>query len=150
MSGRISLLIDSPLRDMLILIRNVPSDASRQALKYARREAQPIWKGETAGRATTHTQQRVLVDSSRVGATGRNVLLRSASTGRLSSGTPVDELKIAAEFGVSGGRGQTQFGKRAPRGKVFFPAARDAAARVTSVIIQSFSRALYDALEGKR
>ena len=150
-SGRISLLIDSPLRDMLILIRNVPNEAAKQAMKHARAAAAPIWKEETAGRAMTRTQQRVLVDSARVGVTGRNVFLRAGATGRLSSGTPVADLKTAAEFGMNPGqKGSTQFGPRARRGKVFFPAAREASARVTSVVIQAFSRALYDALEGKR
>lgn len=162
--GRISLLVDSPFRDMLILLRAVPTDAAKQAMKYARSSAQPIWKEETAGRATTRIQRRVLVDSARVGMTTRNVALRSGGVGRLSTGTPVSDLRIAAEFGVnptttvrSSRRGRAYnrriggaFGARAPRGKVFYPAARDASARVASVIIQSFRRALFDALDGKR
>lgn len=164
-SGRISLLIDSPFRDMLILLRNVPNEATKQALKHARATAQPIWKEETAGRATTRVQQRVLVDSARVGVTGRNVLLRSGGTGRLSSGTPVSDLRIAAEFGMNPGTQVRQrsrngkpysrsvgktFGGRAPSGKVFYPAVRDASARVTSVIIQSVRRALFDAFDLKK
>lgn len=163
MSGRISLKIDSPLRDMLILLRNVPADAGKQALKHARSAAQPIWQEETRGRAATRLQQRALVDSARVGATGRNVILRSGGVGRLSSGTPVSDLRIAAEFGMSADkrirttrkgtpytrRVGNAFGGRAPRGKVFYPAVRDASARVTSVIIQTFRRALFDALDGK-
>lgn len=164
-SGRISLKIDSPFRDMLILLRNVPATAAKTALKFARAEAQPIWKEEAAGRATTHIQQRVLVDSSRVGATGRNVFLRAGAVGRLGSGTPVEALKVGAEFGMNADtpivtssrhgkvytrRAGNTFGPRTPSGKVFFPAARESAARVTSVIIQSFARALYDALEGKK
>jgi len=164
-SGRLSLKIDSPLRDMLIVLRNVPTDAGRTALKFARAEAQPIWKEETAGRALSRIQQRVLVDSSRVGSTSRNVFLRAGAVGRLSSGTPVDALKVAAEFGMNSDapivttsrRGKVytrragyMFGPRTRSGKVFFPAVREASARITSVIIQSFARALYDALEGKR
>lgn len=164
-SGRISLLIDSPFRDMLILLRAVPSEAGRQATKHARAMATPIWKEETAGRATTHVQQRVLVDSARVGVTGRNVILRSGGTGRLSSGTPVADLNIAAEFGVRASTRIAQrsskgtrysrrvgdtFGTRSPKGKVFYPAVREASARVVSVIIQSFRRELFDALDGKR
>lgn len=164
-SGRISLKIDSPLRDMLILARGVPQRAARQAMKYARAEAQPIWKEETAGRATTHLQQRVLVDSARVGATGRNVFLRSGGTGRLKSGTPVSDLRIGAEFGMNPGqvitarsrngkvyqrRAGSAFGPRTPRGNVFYPAVSDAIVRVTSVIVQSFRRELFDALDLKK
>jgi hypothetical protein len=164
-SGRISLRIDSPFRDMLILLRRVPSAAGKQAMKYARAEAAPIWKEETAGRATTHLQQRVLVDSSRVGATSRNIFLRSGGTGRLTTGTSVTDLRIAAEFGTKPGTRIAQrsstgtryqrrigdsFGGRAPRGKVFHPAVSDAIVRVTSVIIQSFRREIFDALDGKK
>lgn len=164
MSGRISLKIDSPLRDMLILLNAVPKEAGKQAMKYARTAAQPIWKEETAGRAVNRVQQRVLVDSARVGVTGRNIFLRSGGTGRLSSGTPVADLRVAAEFGMNadaiiGGvsrhgkrytrRAGSTFAPRAPRGKVFYPAVADASARVASVIIQSFRRALFDALDGK-
>lgn len=165
MSGRISLKIDSPLRDMLIVLNAVPKEAGREALKYARAEAEPIWKEETAGRARTRIQQRVLVDSARVGATARNVFLRSAGTGRLSSGTPVSVLGKAAEFGANPNmhyrtrsrkgtsytrRQGNTFGPVTRIGNVFYPAVGDAAARVTSVIIQSFRRALFDALDGKR
>lgn len=165
MSGRISLKIDSPFRDMLIVLRAVPREASRTALKYARGEAAPIWKEELAGRASTRLQQRVLVNTGRVGATGRNVILRSGQVGRLSSGTPVHLLAKPAELGAHPGskyatrsrkgtryfrRHGTTFGPVTRPGKVFAPAARDASARVTSVIIQSVARSLYDALEGKQ
>lgn len=162
-SGRISLLIDSPFRDMLILLRAVPKEAAKQSTKHARAEAQPIWKEELTGRAKTRIQQRVLVDSGRVGFTARNVVLRSGGVGRLASGTPVSDLRVAAEFGMrpnetvtyrrGGGtytrRIGTMFGARTPRGKVFYPAVKDASARVVSVIIQSWRRALFDALDGK-
>jgi len=164
-SGRISLLIDSPFRDMLIVLRNVPAEARKHALRFARSESGPVWKEETAGRATTHLQQRVLVNSSRVGVTGDNVILRAGGTGRVSSGTPVADLRVGAEFGMDAGSkiqqrsrkgtlytrrvGRT-FGPRNRRGKVFFPAVRDAAPRIVSVVIQSTVRALYDALDGKK
>lgn len=163
-AGRISLKIDSPFRDMLIVLRNVPKEASRQAMKHARNEAAPIWKQETAERAATRLQQRTLVSTARVGVTARNVSLRSATAGRLSSGTPVEDVKVVAEFGMDpnariayrrGGKTYTrragqQFGGRSPRGKVFHPAATQAASRVLSIIIQSTYRALYDALDEKR
>lgn len=164
-SGRLSLLIDSPFRDMLILLRRVPAEAGRQATKYARAEATPIWKEETAGRADSHLRQRVLVDSARVGFTSRNVILRAGGTGRLRSGTAVSDLRIAAEFGMQqdstvgttsrkGKRyvrriGRT-FGVRNRRGKVFYPAVREATPRILSVVIQSFRRELFDALDLKK
>lgn len=163
-SGRISLLIDSPLRDMLIVLRAVPAEARKQATKHSRAAATPIWRDETAGRADTHLRRRVLVDTARVGVTGRNIALRSGRTGRLSSGTPAATLAAAAEFGMqqdsrirtsrngtaySRRVGRT-FGVRNKRGKVFYPAVADASARITSVIIQATRRALFDALDGKK
>lgn len=165
MSGRISLSIDSPLRDLLIVLRAVPREASRTALKYGRGEATPIWQEELSGRGATRLQQRVLVDSGRVGATGRNIMLRSGQVGRLSSGTPVQLLAKPVELGAHAGSKYTtrsRKGKQYPRrhgttfgpvtrpGKVFAPAVRDASARVLSVIIQSVARSLYDALEGQK
>jgi hypothetical protein len=150
---------------MLILLRAVPAEAGRQAMKHARSEAQPIWFEELRGRANTRIQQRVLVNSGRVGATGRNIFLRSGAVGRLSSGTPVIDLHVAAEFGMDANapivqrsrkgksyrrRAGRQFMGRSPKGKVFYPAVKDASARVTSVIIQSFRRELFDALDGKQ
>lgn len=164
-SGRISLLIDSPFRDMLIVLAAVPKDAGRTAMKYARNAAKPIWKEETAGRALSRIQQRVLVDSSRVGVTTRNVFLRAGGTGRLKSGTSVADLRVAAEFGMdpatkvptrsrSGNvyprRIGPMFGPRNRSGNVFYPAVKDAIPRVTSVIVQSFRRSLLDALELKK
>jgi hypothetical protein len=165
MSGRISLLIDSPLRDLLILLRAVPAEARKHAMMHARDEATPIWFEETRGRGETRLEQRVLVNSARVGVTGRNIFLRSGGVGRLSSGTDVSVLASAAEFGASatkqvtsrtrtGTRYTRKLGRsfRPPRrgGYVFYPAVRDASARITSVIIQSCRRALFDALDGKR
>lgn len=162
--GRISLTVDSPLRDMLLLARAVPADASKQAMKYASSAAEPIWFEELRARGGTRIEQRVLVNSGRVGVTGRNIFLRSGGVGTLSSGTPVSVLKNAAEFGASptkeitvSRKGTTYKRKlgpsfRAPRrgGYVFYESATGATHRVTSVVIQSYRRSLFDALDGRK
>lgn len=164
MDGRISLLIDSPLRRMLLSLRTVPAEARKQAQKYANAAAIPIWKEETRDRAGTRLEQRVLVDSARVGVTARNITLRSGGVGKLSSGTPASVVAIAAEYGMGQGkeiattsRKGTPYKRRAgaafraPKrgGYVFNPAVRDAVPRIASVIIQSVRRSLFDALDGK-
>ena len=164
-AGRISLLIESPLRDLLLLMRSVPGEADKQARARAQRAAEPVWFEETRGRGDTRIQQRVLVNSARVGVTGRNIFLRSGGVGRLSSGTPVSRIADAAEFGLTPSkliatrsRKGTPYKRRAgnafgaPRrgGNVFWPAVKDASARVTSVIIQTYRRTLFDALDGKK
>lgn len=163
--GRISLLIDSPFRDMLIVLRRVPAEARKQMLKHARSEAEPIWFEETRGRADSRIQQRVLVNSARVGVTGRNVFLRSGKVGKTSNGTPVSVIAQPAEWGAKADRpvkSKSKHGKaytrrlgahfgppQRPTGNVFYPAVRDSIQRITSVIIQSARRTLFDAFDGK-
>lgn len=165
MAGRISLKIDSPLRDMFIVARNVPDEARKYAQRYSRQEADPILREELAGRASSRMQRVVLVDSARVGVTGQNIMLRSGGVGRTSKGTPVSDLRVAAEFGMQQDRTIRQrsrtgtwydrqvgraFGPRNRRGKVFYPATAASTARIASVVIQSYARALLDALDLKK
>jgi hypothetical protein len=165
MPAQISLLIDSPLRDMLLRLRGVDADARSHLLSAARQNAAPIWQGELTPRAATRLQRRVLVDSARVSVTARNIQLKSAIAGRLSTGTPVSVLAAATEFGASPGsmyltlpsrgpgkpymrRFGNTFGGRKQAGKVVFPSIDAAIPRVSSLVIQTVARALYDALDG--
>jgi hypothetical protein len=161
MPGQISLLIDSPLRELLLRLRGVDADARKQATAAARREAGPIWQEELHGRAATRLQKRVLVDSGRDTVSARNVQLKAATAGRLSSGTPVSALAAATEFGMSPGaliathspkgtafarRAGSTFGGRTKAGKVVYPAKDEAIPRITSLVIQTVTRSLLDAL----
>lgn len=153
--GRISLLVDSPLRDLAIVYRAVPADARKHINRLTKAEAQPIWRGETTERAVTRIQIRALVDTAKVGVTNRNVFLRSG-------GGKYAALQSAAEFGrnpaapvksksklkkpytrTTGGL----FGEREQRGKVVYPAARDSISRFASLWIQTTIRALHEAGE---
>lgn len=164
-NGRISLLIDSPLRDMLIALRGVPAEARKHVTAFMRKEAEPIWFEETRDRSATRLQQRALVDTARVGVATRNVYLRSGGVGKLSSGTAVPTVAFGAEFGANPDKQVAQRSKKgktykrrlgnafgAPRrgGNVVYPAARESITRIASVAIQSASRALLDAFDGKK
>lgn len=164
-AGRISLLIDSPLRDLLIAARSVPAEVRKQVNAFVRKEAEPIWFDEVKGRAVTRLQQRTLVDPARVGVTNRNVFLRTGSVGKLASGTPVKLLSVAAEFGADPGKKiqqRSRKGKTYTRrlgaafvnvtrgGKAFWPAARAAIPRVGAVVVQTAIRTTLDLLEGKK
>lgn len=153
--GRISLLVDSPLRDLAIVYRVVPAETRKQINRVTKSEAQPIWKTETAERATTRIQQRTLVDTAKVGVTNRNVFLRSG-------GGKYAALQSAAEFGrptaapikSRSKRGKAYerttgslFGDRERRGKVVFPASRDSISRFASLWIQTTIRTLHEAEE---
>lgn len=164
-TGRISLLIDSPLRDLLIALRGVPAEARKNVTAFMRKNAEPIWFEETRDRAGTRIQQRALVNTARVGVATRNIYLRSGAVGKLSSGTPASVVAFGAEFGANPEKVITQRSKKgktykrrlgnafgAPRrgGNVVYRAAREAIPRITSVAIQSARRALFDAIDGKK
>jgi hypothetical protein len=163
-SGRISLNIDSPLRTMLLAVRTVPAEVRRQIAASTKREAQPIWFDEVRDGAGTRLQQRVLVDSARVGVTQRNVFLRSGGTGSLRSGTPVSRLASAAEWGMGPDKPITATSSRGKRytrragnafppprrtGYVFRPAAARSIPRFASLWIQTAVRTILDAFDGK-
>jgi hypothetical protein len=162
--ARISLLIDSPLRDMLLAVRGVPADVRSQINSRTKAAAEPIWFEETRSRAVTRLQHRALVNSARVGVTARNVFLRSGAVGRLSSGAPVSVIANPAEFGGNASATvQTRsrkgtpykrrlgggFGSPAKSGKVVYPAARESISRIASLWIQTARRSLFDALDLK-
>lgn len=164
MAGRISLLIDSPLRTMLIAARSVTADVNKEIASRTKAAGQPIWFEEVREGAKTRRQQRVLVDSARVGATQRNVFLRSGGVGTLRSGTPVSDLASVEEFGANPNklistrsRAGTLYTRRAgssfpaPRrgGHVVYPAASRSILRFASLWIQTATRTLLDKLEGK-
>lgn len=163
-NGRISVLIDSPLRSMLLAMRTVPADIRKQIAGQTKKNAQPIWFEETRDGAATRMQQRVLVDSERVGVTQRNVFLRSGGVGTLRSGTPVSRLAAVAEFGMGAGkeisstsrkgtaytrRAGSAFPSRRPSGHVVYPAARRSIPRFAALWIQTAVRTILDAFDRK-
>lgn len=164
-SGRISLLIDSPLRTVLAALRAVPAEARKNVTAFMRSTSEPIWFEETRDRAGTRIQQRALVNTARVGVATRNIYLRSGNVGKLSSGTAIPTVAFGAEFGANPEKLITQRSRKgkqykrrlgnafgAPRrgGNVVYRSAREAIPRIASVAIQSARRALFDALDGKQ
>ena len=162
---RISLNIDSPLRSMLLVMRTVPAELRKQHAQQTKKAAQPIWTEETRDGAQTRVQQRVLVNTARVGVTQRNVFLRSGQTGELRSGTPVSVLAEAAEWGIgpdkeitTHSRKGTEYTRRMGSafpptrrgGYVVYQAAARSITRFAALWIQTAVRTLLDAFEGKK
>lgn len=162
MAGSISLLVDSPLRDLAFAMRGVPADVRKHIASETRRNALPIWQQELRERGTTRIQQRALVTSGRVGVTARNVFLRSGAVGKLSSGTPVSLIAQAAEWGINPEKkieSRSKKGKAYTRrmgpafvgnrrgGYVVHPAAGNAIPRFASLWIQTARRSLHEAEE---
>lgn len=161
-AGSISLLIDSPLRDLALAMRAVPTDIKKQIGQQTKSAAKPIWNQETRERAATRLQQRVLVSSADVSVTARNVTFKSGGKGRTSRGTPVSRLARSAEFGMNASKPITQkskkgkeytrtagaaFGPNRQRGNVVYPAAREAIPRVASLWVQTARRSIHEAIE---
>lgn len=160
--ARISFLIDSPLKDLQLVMRALPDEVRKQIPAHTKTAAEPIWKQETAQRSTSRLQVRVLSDSARVGVTQRNVLLRSGGQGRLSSGTAVSDLVRSAEFGANPERpvtarsrkGKTytrrmghKFGNLNRHGNVVYPAAWASLSRFGSLWIQTTYRTVHEQIE---
>lgn len=161
-AGSISLLIDSPLRDLALAMRAVPGDIKKEIGVQTKKAGKPIWFEETRGRADTRIQQRVLVDSADVSVTARNITFKSGGKGRLRSGTPIPRLARSAEFGMNPTKPITQkskkgkeytraagnaFGPNRRAGNVAYPAARDAIPRVASLWVQTARRTIHEAIE---
>lgn len=159
-NGRISLLVDSPLRTLAHVMRGLDSDVKREIGKHTKKAVLPIWSESTKAHATNRMQVR-LADSAKVGVTAQNVFLR-AGVGRLSSGTALERIAKGVEFGASPDtkvRTRSAKGKpytrrmgtafRLPRrgGYVAHPAARDAIPRIASLWVQTAHRTIHEALD---
>lgn len=160
--GRISLLIDSPLRTAWLAFRGLESEVRRQITVHIKRVADPVWKEETRGHALSKLQQRVLAGTARVGVSGLSVTLRAGGAGRLSSGTPTALVSHATAFGASpdkqvsvrnkkGTTFKRRLGDRFPRprrgGYVVFPAAREVIPRMASLVVQTTVRTVHELVE---
>lgn len=160
-SGRISLLIDSPLRTLATAMRNVEPEVKRQIGSATKKSASPIWLESMHGHATDRMQVR-LAGTAQVGVTAQNVFLRAGGVGTLSSGTPISLITKPTEFGANPNRmitTRSRNGKtyrrrmgtmyRLPRrgGYVAYPAASDSIPRVASLWVQTARRTIFEKIE---
>lgn len=162
MAGGISLLVDSPMRDLAFAMREVPTEVKRQIGRATKSEAKPIWFQEVREHAHTRLQHRVLVNSADVSATARNVTLISGARGTLSSGTPVRVLVRSTEFGMNYGKPIAQksrkgkvyerragnaFGPNRRGGYVVYPAVSESLPRFASLWVQTAYRTIHEKVE---
>lgn len=160
--GRISLLIDSPLRTVNLAFRGLDAEVRKQITSHTKRLAQPVWQEETRGRALSRLQQRVLAGTSRVGVSGLSMTLRAGGGGRLSSGTPTGLLARAVEHGVNPGkqvkvtnrkgttftrRMGTRFNSNRRSGWVVYPSVKAIIPRMASLIVQTTIRTVHEVRE---
>lgn len=161
--GRISLLIDSPLRTASLAFRGLDPEIQKQITNRLKPVATTAWAEETRGHALTRMQSRVLAGTARAGVAGMSVTLRAGGAGRLSSGTATAAVSFATAFGANPDKqwpvrrnGKTytrRMGARFPLpnsqgGYVFYPAAREAIPRVASLAVQTAVRTTHELIEG--
>lgn len=162
MSGRISLLVDSPLRTVIAAMSGLDAEVRKQIQNATKAAGLPIWQESTRAQASTRMQVR-LADSARVGVTARNVVLRAGAVGTLSSGAPLSRIAKAIEFGAhpdtpikTRSRTGTPYtrrlgrGFRLPRsrGYVAHPAAAESAIRrLASLLVQTTVRTVHEQIE---
>ncbi|HWK26154.1 MAG TPA: hypothetical protein VNS09_06305 [Solirubrobacter sp.] len=161
MAGRISLLIDSPLRILMLAMQDLDKEVRTQIGKATKAEAAPIWEDELWKHGGRSTLEERLADSGKVGVTTRNVFLR-AGTGKLHSGAPLERLAKAIEFGSNPDRlvkrvsrkgksytmrSGTRFLPRQRGGYMVYPAAMDTIPRFAALWIQTTVRAVHEAVE---
>lgn len=149
-------------RELLTVLRGLRS-LDRDTKKHLRANLRPmvtkVWQDALAQRASTNLERRVLVDTARVRVSDQNVRLTSASLSRsLSGGLKPSESFGPVEFGAGPVEAPTARGRRnvhAPfrpsnrRGYVVYPAAAAVIPRVLAMFVQTFVRAIHEALEGK-
>lgn len=161
--GRISLLIDSPLRTVNLAYRGMEPEMRKQITSRLKPVATSAWQEETRGHALTRLQSRVLAGTARAGVSGLSVSLNSGGGGKLSSGTPTGLLSRAVAFGAGPGKLQTvrsrkgktfkrRMGNRFPRataqgGWVVYPSARVAIPRVSGLVVQTAIRTAHEVAE---
>lgn len=166
---RVSAYSSQELLTVLRGLRNLDRETKKHLRRSLKQIAEQAWKQALAQHADTRLEHRVLVDSGRVRVSDQNVRLTSASLSRGLRGG----LKPSANFGpvefganprpgatetVRSRRGKEFSRKRDPnrpfkapnrKGYVVYPAAAAIIPRILAMYVQTFVRAIYEAIEGK-
>lgn len=165
---RVSAYSSRELLTVLRGLRNLDRDTKRHLRQSLKSMVLDAWKNELARHAGTRLEQRVLVDTGRARVSDQNVRLTSASLSRSLSGGLKPSLHYGpVEFGgdkqmqreqVTSTRGKqftrtrdvhAPFKKPNRRGNVVYPAAANVIPRVLAMYVQTYVRAIHEALEGK-
>jgi hypothetical protein len=160
-SGSISVLVSKELTTLLQALRGFDAEQRKQIRAATKGAADPIWRDEIRGRATSRLQTRALSDTARVAVSDSNVTLKSGSVGRVR-GTPASLLVLPAEYGNAPtrkvsttsrkGAGYTRRmgavnGAPNKRGYVVNPAARESIPRLASLWVQTTVRTINETFE---
>lgn len=166
---RVSAYSSQELLTVLRGLRNLDRETKKHLRRSLKAIAEQAWKQALAQHADTKLEHRVLVDSGRVRVSDQNVRLTSASLSRsLKGGLKPSANYGPVEFGANPRPGAresvrnksgTEFQRhRDPnrpfkrpnrKGYVVYPAAASVIPRILAMYVQTFVRAIHEALEGK-
>lgn len=138
-------------RELLMVLRglrNLDKDTRRHTRRGLTSMARDAWQQAVTARATRKVERLVLADTARVRVSDQNVRLTSATVGRALRGGLKPSLDWhPVEFGS--GPQSPQFKAPNRRGYVVYPAIAEMAPRILAMYVQTFVRAINEALEGR-
>lgn len=156
------------LRGMILGLKLIGPNFSKLFRTEAPKEIQPEWKQSLERSRPNRLQRHVLVATSRVTVSDRQIRLKAGSVGKLPSGTPNAEVARAVEFGQSPafrsryrrrsekGREHTvvrrtaiPVGPRAAKGKVVYPALERFVPRAAEIALETFRKVLERTIRGE-
>jgi hypothetical protein len=152
-SGRISVLVSKELLTLLQAVRVMPKEMTAEIRKHTRTVAEPVWREAVRGNVTTRLETRVLSDTARVSVSDSNVMLKSATVGKVAPGTefgadPSATITTRSRNGkVYKRRRGTQFKPPRRRGYVVWSASSDVIPRIASLWVQTAIRTMHEVLE---
>lgn len=167
MSAGINVFESEELQQFLLALKTVPKETAKMTRKYTKEMVDKEWKAGLAKRAVSPIQRAVLVRTAVSSVTPTNVIMKSATKGKVSSGTPSQVLASGAEFGADMDA-YSKYTRRSPKGKthqvtrrvnrafgwhrgregrVVFPTAQDLAPRIASLYVQTLLRTTAEILE---
>ena len=169
MATRISVFNSKELQGILVAMKAVEPEVSKQIRRVTKQVIEPVWKSAVTSRVRDAFQSKVLGATARVAVSNQNVTLQSARIGRsLSGGIKPSDAMHSAEFGAdqsktstytaTSSRGKkyqvtrrtrTQFLPRKKGGYVVYPAVAEVIPRIASLWVQTTVRTFYELIEKK-
>lgn len=155
------------LQAALVAFKVLPKEITKLTRQHTKKLVDAEWQKGLTKRAVTPLQQRVLAKTAVSSVTNNNVMMKSATKGKVSARTAAWELASGAEFGADinaysvynrrSKRGGTHkvkrrvmrgFGwHRGRTGRVVFPTAQDLAPRIASMYVQTLLRTTAEVFE---
>lgn len=161
-TGRISVLVSRDLGVLLQALAQAEPEMRKQIRRFTKPMVEPVWAEAVRGRTSTALEVRALSDTARVAVSDQNVMLKSATIGKVN-GVPASVLAPGAEFGANPdkqiktrSRKGTPYTRRRGRqfklprrkGYVVFPAASEVIPRIASLWMQTAIRTFAEQVEG--